>query len=133
MDGEALESSENLEGFNTIKEAIIDTLVREKFLTEEQGIEINSNYAVQSCKSSLKLKRNNMQEKCLCGYEYYCPCYEDMTKNVNIKKIAEKTLANNIDGLREALKDEYLFLHYKDTIINYGIEMAKNQSKLMYD
>jgi len=46
MDGEALELAGNLENYNTVKEAIIDTLVREKFLTEKQGIEIKSNYAV---------------------------------------------------------------------------------------
>ena len=46
MDAEAIELSENLENFNIVKEAIIDTLVREKFLTEEQGLEIKSNYAV---------------------------------------------------------------------------------------
>ena len=46
MDSEAIELSENLENFNTVKEAIIHSLVRENFLTEEQGIEINSNYVV---------------------------------------------------------------------------------------
>ncbi len=46
MDGEALELAGNLENYNTVKEAIIDALVRENFITEEQGLEIKSNYAV---------------------------------------------------------------------------------------
>lgn len=46
MDGEAIELAENLENYNTAKEAIIDSLVREGFLTEKDADIIKSNYAV---------------------------------------------------------------------------------------
>lgn len=46
MDGEALELAGNLENYNTVKEAVIDTLVRESFLTKKDGDMIKSNYAV---------------------------------------------------------------------------------------
>ena len=46
MTTDELELSADLSNYNTVKECIIDCLVREEFLTEDQGIEIKSGYAV---------------------------------------------------------------------------------------
>ena len=46
MTTDELELSADLSNYNTVKECIIDCLVREKFLTEDQGTEIKSGYAV---------------------------------------------------------------------------------------
>ena len=45
---------------------------------------------------------------------------------------AERILANNIDGLRDALQDDDLFFFYKDVIQHYGEAMAKWQAKRMF-
>jgi hypothetical protein len=49
-----------------------------------------------------------------------------------LEKVAEKVLANNIDGLRDALQDDDLFLFYKGVIQCYGEAMANYQAKRMY-
>lgn len=49
-----------------------------------------------------------------------------------LEEAAERILANNIDGLREALKDDDLFFFYKGVIKYYGVAMAKWQAERMY-
>jgi len=48
-----------------------------------------------------------------------------------IEEATKRVLANNIDGLRDALHDD-LFFFYKDVIQCYGEEMAKWQAERMY-
>lgn len=47
-----LELSGDLENYNNAKEAIVDALVREKFLTEEQGETIKTSYAIALVKGN---------------------------------------------------------------------------------
>lgn len=53
-------------------------------------------------------------------------------KQETLEETAERILANNIDGLRDALKDDDLFYFYKGVIQSYGEVMAKCQAKRMY-
>ena len=53
-------------------------------------------------------------------------------KQETLEEVAEKVLANNIDGLRDALQDDDLFLFYKGVIQCYGEAMANYQAKRMY-
>jgi hypothetical protein len=53
-------------------------------------------------------------------------------KQEPLEEVAEKVLANNIDGLRDALQDDDLFLFYKGVIQCYGEAMANYQAKRMY-
>lgn len=48
------------------------------------------------------------------------------------KEAAERILANNVDGLRDALQDDDLFFFYKDVIQCYGKEMVKWQQEKMF-
>jgi hypothetical protein len=57
--------------------------------------------------------------------DYYCPSQKKETLQENAKRI----LANNIDGLRDALQDDDLFFFYKGVIQCYGEAMAKWQKK----
>jgi hypothetical protein len=54
---------------------------------------------------------------------------ERLKKEEPISKVAESILANNIDGLRDALNDDDLFFFYKGVILNYGEEMVKWQQE----
>jgi hypothetical protein len=47
-----LELSGDLQNYNNAKEAIVDALVREEFLTEEQGETIKTRYAVVLVKNN---------------------------------------------------------------------------------
>jgi hypothetical protein len=49
-----------------------------------------------------------------------------------LEQAAEIILANNIDGLRDALKDDDLFYFYKGVIQCYGETMANWQAERMY-
>ena len=49
-----------------------------------------------------------------------------------LEDAAERLLANNIDGLRDALKDDDLFFFYKGVIQCYGKAMAKWQQERNY-
>ncbi len=49
-----------------------------------------------------------------------------------LEEVAERILANNIDGLRDALKDDDLFFFYKGVILCYGEAMAKWQQERSY-
>jgi hypothetical protein len=49
-----------------------------------------------------------------------------------LEQAAEIILANNIDGLKDALKDDDLFYFYKGVIQCYGEDMAKWQQERMY-
>ena len=56
-------------------------------------------------------------------------------KQETFEEVAERILANNIDGLRDALKDDDLFFFYKGVIQCYGEAMAKwqqEQDRRMY-
>ena len=53
-------------------------------------------------------------------------------KQETLEEVAERILDNNIDGLRDALKDDDLFYFYKGVIQSYGEVMAKCQAKKMY-
>ena len=53
-------------------------------------------------------------------------------KQETLEEAAKRILANNIDGLRDALKDDDLFFFYKGVIQCYGEAMAKYQAKRMY-
>jgi hypothetical protein len=50
-------------------------------------------------------------------------------KQETLQEVAERILANNIDGLRDALKDDDLFFFYKGVIQCYGEAMAKWQKE----
>jgi hypothetical protein len=52
-----------------------------------------------------------------------------MKENETLEEVAEIILANNIDGLRDALKDDDLFYFYKGVIQCYGEAMAKWQQE----
>lgn len=52
-----------------------------------------------------------------------------MRKQETLEEVAERILANNIDGLQEFIGDQDLFLFYKDVIKCYGKEMAKWQEQ----
>jgi len=49
-----------------------------------------------------------------------------------LEEVTERILANNIDGLRDALKDDDLFFFYKGVIKCYGEAMAEWQQEQMY-
>jgi hypothetical protein len=53
-------------------------------------------------------------------------------KQETLEEVAERILANNIDGLRDALKDDDLFFFYKGVIQCYGEAMAKWQQERSY-
>ena len=57
---------------------------------------------------------------------------QEEPKQETLEEVAEKVLANNIDGLRDALQDDDLFLFYKGVIQCYGEAMANYQAKRMY-
>ncbi len=46
-----------------------------------------------------------------------------------LEEVAERILANNIDGLRDALKDDDLFFFYKGVIQCYGQAMAQQDKQ----
>lgn len=50
-------------------------------------------------------------------------------KKETLEEVAERILANNIDGLRDSLKDDDLFFFYKGVILCYGEAMAKCQQE----
>jgi hypothetical protein len=50
-------------------------------------------------------------------------------KQETLKEAAERILANNIEGLRNALKDDDLFFFYKGVIQCYGEAMANWQQE----
>jgi hypothetical protein len=52
-----------------------------------------------------------------------------MENKETLEEAAERVLANNIDGLRDALKDDDLFFFYKGVIQCYGEAMAKWQQE----
>jgi hypothetical protein len=52
-----------------------------------------------------------------------------------LEEVAERILANNIDGLRDALQDDDLFFFYKGVIQCYGeamVEWQQEQDKNKY-
>jgi hypothetical protein len=53
-------------------------------------------------------------------------------KQETLEEAAERILANNIDGLRDALQDDDLFFFYKDVIQCYGEAIVKWQAQRMY-
>lgn len=53
-------------------------------------------------------------------------------KQETLEEAAKRILANNIDGLKDGLKDDDLFFFYKGVIQCYGEAMAKWQQKRMY-
>jgi len=55
-----------------------------------------------------------------------------MITEQTLEEAAERILANNIDGLRDALQDDDLFFFYKDVIQCYGESMAEWQADRMY-
>ena len=52
--------------------------------------------------------------------------------NKELEEVAERILANNIDGVRDALQDDDLIFFYKGVIQYYGEAMAKWQAKRMF-
>lgn len=50
-------------------------------------------------------------------------------KQETLEEVAERILANNIDGLRDALQDDDLFFFYKGVVQCYGEAMAKWQQE----
>lgn len=48
-------------------------------------------------------------------------------KQESLEDVAERILANNIDGLRDVLQDDDLFFFYKGVIERYGEAMAEWQ------
>jgi hypothetical protein len=56
----------------------------------------------------------------------------DMMKQETLEEVAERILANNIDGLKDALNDDDLFFFYKGVVQCYGEAMAKWQQERSY-
>ena len=54
---------------------------------------------------------------------------KEKTKQETLEEVAERILANNIDGLKDALKDDDLFFFYKGVVQCYGEAMAKWQQE----
>jgi hypothetical protein len=54
---------------------------------------------------------------------------KETSKQETLEEAAERILANNIDGLRDALKDDDLFFFYKGVVQCYGEAMAKCQQE----
>jgi hypothetical protein len=54
---------------------------------------------------------------------------ENSKKKETLEQVAERILANNIDGLRDALKDDDLFFFYKGVVQCYGEAMAEWQKE----
>jgi hypothetical protein len=54
---------------------------------------------------------------------------QEEPKQETLEEVAEIILANNIDGLRDALKDDDLFFFYKGVIQCYGEAMANWQQE----
>jgi hypothetical protein len=52
MDVEGIGLTEDLHNYNQVKECIIDALIREEFITEEQGTNIKSSYVVMLVKGN---------------------------------------------------------------------------------
>ena len=50
-------------------------------------------------------------------------------KQETLQEVAKRILANNIDGLRDALKDDDLFFFYKGVVQCYGEAMAEWQKE----
>lgn len=46
-----------------------------------------------------------------------------------LKKASKRILAKSIDGLRDVIKDDDLFIFYKNVVLIYGEEMAKWQEE----
>jgi hypothetical protein len=53
-------------------------------------------------------------------------------KQETIEEAAERILANNINGLKDALNDDDLFFFYKGVVQCYGEAMAKWQQERSY-
>ena len=49
--------------------------------------------------------------------------------NETLQEVAKRILANNIDGLKDALQDDDLFFFYKGVIQCYGEAMAQWQKE----
>jgi hypothetical protein len=58
---------------------------------------------------------------------------KEKTKQETLEEVAERILANNIDGLRDALKDDDLFFFYKGVVQCYGEAMAKYEKQRIYN
>jgi hypothetical protein len=56
----------------------------------------------------------------------------EQPKQETLEEVAERILANNIDGLRDALQDDDLFFFYKGVIQCYGEAMVEWQAERMY-
>jgi len=54
---------------------------------------------------------------------------QEEPKPETIQQAAKRILANNIDGLRDLLKDDDFFYHYKGVIECYGEAMAEWQAE----
>lgn len=67
-------------------------------------------------------------EECIEYNHYYKPIIPQ-PKQETIDEVAERILANNIDGLKDLLNDDDLFYFYKGVIINYGVAVAEHQSE----
>ena len=52
-----------------------------------------------------------------------------INKQETLQEVAERILANNIIGLKDALNDDDLFLFYKEVILHYGQAMAEWQKE----
>ena len=52
-----------------------------------------------------------------------------INKKETLQEVAERILANNIIGLKDALNDDDLFLFYKEVILCYGQAMAEWQKE----
>jgi hypothetical protein len=56
-----------------------------------------------------------------------------MSKKETIEEASERILANNIDGLRDALQDDDLFFFYKGVIQCYGEAMVEWKAETLYN
>ena len=73
----------------------------------------------------------------VCGHHpETCTCRDLDVKNESkqetLEEVAERILANNIDGLRDALQDDDLFFFYKGVIQCYGEAMVEWKAERMY-
>jgi hypothetical protein len=70
--------------------------------------------------------------RALFGYKYTPIIPPTEPQQETLEQVAERILANNIDGLRDALKDDDLFFFYKGVIQCYGEAMAEWQQQNSY-
>ena len=127
------------EGVQSIDDEFLEWLVKNPSCEEVDIIE--DTFTVKEV-SMLPLGTRNLKYKIIIPKQELSKLIDEIdrefinkafkSKQKTIEETAERILANNIDGLRDALKDDDLFYFYKGVIQSYGEAMANYQSEKMY-